>query len=525
MEFRVQSYSGKDLSMDPSNYVPGKQVMVPLTIHRDNPADQLKLANARHRTFEFGRSGGTDAAPWTVKTDGGSGFNTDARRVSAAPPLANGPTDAGFSGDGTLEVWKIVNGGNGWSHPVHVHFEEGQVLQRGGKAPPVWEKGARKDMYRIGPLPDTTDSVDIAIRVREFLGTYVEHCHNTTHEDNAMLMRWDSRNPGTPVALQSPFPSWDGVSYVDTNTTDVPTYETGKLTDFLTKVAAPIANGDSASAVVGSAVTIPVLDNDRCVGTCDPASLTIGTKPTNGSAVVNGDGTVTYTANAAGSDSFTYTVRDTTTGTQVSNVATVALSVGGTTPPAAPVAVNDSATTVAGTVVGINVIANDSNCGSGCTVAIGSAPLHGTAVANSPAAGQVSYTPAGGFTGTDSFSYTATNAGGTSAQANVTVNVAPNPVTDIVTIAKATLSRRGSLSASGTVSLQNGAFAQSVEVFAGPANVSHTDCTGTDLGAAAVSSQASRKTPAGSWSFSKNGVSATSVCVKSANGGVADRPL
>ena len=63
----------------------------------------------------------------------------------------------GVTGFGTLEVWNIKAGGKGWSHPVHVHFEEGIILSRGGKAPPEWEKWARKDVYRIGegmsPVP------------------------------------------------------------------------------------------------------------------------------------------------------------------------------------------------------------------------------------------------------------------------------------------------------------------------------------------------------------------------------------
>ncbi len=375
-------------------------------------------------------------------------------------------------------------------------------------------------MYRIGPLPDTTDSVDVAIRVREFLGTYVEHCHNTTHEDNAMLLRWDSRNPGQTVYVQSPWPTWDGVTYIATNTSDVPTYETGKLTNFLAQVVAPTAANDTASVTASSAVTIPVLNNDTCVGGCDPASVLIGTAPANGTAVPNTTtGTVTYTPTGSftGSDSFTYTMRDTVTGGHVSNPATVTVAVGpATTPPAAPFAANDTATTTQNTVVGINVIANDTNCSSGCTVAIGSSPLHGTAVANNPAAGQVTYTPAVGFTGSDSFTYTATNAGGTSATATVNVTVSASAVTDVLTISQATLNRNGRLNTSGTVSALNNAFAASVDVNSFGSNGSA--CTGLHLGTANVN----RRT--GAWSFSARNVAPTSgVCVQSSNGGLQSR--
>jgi len=213
LEFRVQNYSGTDLSMNPAEYqetvidpvtrqaVPGKQ-MIPV----NKPTTQ-ELQAAVQRTFDFGRSNATDTQPWTIKTDGGDGLQADPHRVSAAPELPSSP-----SGLGKVEIWHI-KGGVGWSHPVHVHFEEGQILYRGGKTPPPWEKYARKDVYRIGSLSESTSSVDMAIRFREFAGTYVEHCHNTQHEDKAMLLRWDLQNPGQTLAIPTPMPDWDGVQY------------------------------------------------------------------------------------------------------------------------------------------------------------------------------------------------------------------------------------------------------------------------------------------------------------------------
>jgi FtsP/CotA-like multicopper oxidase with cupredoxin domain len=224
MELRVHAYSGKDLSMNPVDFEPGRKKMIPLTIHRDDPADQAKLAGARHRTFQFARSNPTDEIRWTIKTDGGSGFGMDPRRISAAPQLANGPTKGGFEGEGTLEIWSI-EGNSGWSHPVHVHFEEGVILRRGGKAPPEWEKWARKDLYRIGAEDDSTESVEIAIRFREFAGSYMEHCHNTQHEDHSMLLRWDIEHPGQVQLLPSPVPTWDGVRYADSAA--LPTFRSG----------------------------------------------------------------------------------------------------------------------------------------------------------------------------------------------------------------------------------------------------------------------------------------------------------
>jgi FtsP/CotA-like multicopper oxidase with cupredoxin domain len=199
MEFRVVAYTGTDMSMNPADYEEGKKKMIPLpTITPE------EIASARVREFEFGRSNGTDETPWTIKTDGGQGLSADPHRITAAPKT------------GSVEVWRLVNGGNGWSHPVHIHFEEGQILSRDGAPPPLWEKYARKDVYRIGPT-STGDSNDVrvAIRIREFQGTYVEHCHNTTHEDHAMLMRWDSTKPGSTVLIPTPRQTWEGTFYED----------------------------------------------------------------------------------------------------------------------------------------------------------------------------------------------------------------------------------------------------------------------------------------------------------------------
>jgi hypothetical protein len=54
--------------MNPADYVEGKLTMI--SRPEITPAE---LAGARHRTFEFGKSNGTDENPWTIKTDGGRG--------------------------------------------------------------------------------------------------------------------------------------------------------------------------------------------------------------------------------------------------------------------------------------------------------------------------------------------------------------------------------------------------------------------------------------------------------------------
>ena len=200
LEFRVKAYAGKDLSMNPAHYVEGAKKMIPLPTFTVE-----ELENAKHRSFKFGKSNGTDKAPWTIKTDGGQGMGADPERVDAAPDM------------GSVEIWHLESSSGGWAHPVHIHFEEGQILTKDGQEPPIWEKWARKDVYRLGTMSDSAKYIEIAIRFREFAGTYMEHCHNTQHEDHAMLLRWDIEKPGQLVSMATPMPDWEGCGYIESD--------------------------------------------------------------------------------------------------------------------------------------------------------------------------------------------------------------------------------------------------------------------------------------------------------------------
>lgn len=76
---------------------------------------------------------------------------------------------------------------------------------------------------------------------------------------------------------------------------------------------------DSASLDEGGSTTITVLANDSIV---DGGSVTAITQPDNGVAVLNDDGSITYTptSNYSGADSFTYTVTDEDNETQTAKV-------------------------------------------------------------------------------------------------------------------------------------------------------------------------------------------------------------
>jgi len=90
----------------------------------------------------------------------------------------------------------------------------------------------------------------------------------------------------------------------------------------------PTLTNDSITLNQGSSVTFSVLSNDTDIdGTIDATTLAIATNPTHGQLQLNPDATFTYTPNPnfSGTDTFTYTVKD--NGGQISQPATVTLTV------------------------------------------------------------------------------------------------------------------------------------------------------------------------------------------------------
>jgi len=104
---------------------------------------------------------------------------------------------------GTAETWILHNrsvAAPGWTHPVHIHFEEGFVLARNDllRDDPLHPLDpldmGRRDVYPIRAasvdLP-AGEKVLLFMRFRDFFGKYMIHCHNMNHEDAFMLTRWD----------------------------------------------------------------------------------------------------------------------------------------------------------------------------------------------------------------------------------------------------------------------------------------------------------------------------------------------
>jgi len=157
---------------------------LPDRLGRLTPIQTLRQeAGSRLRTFRFDRLG----SQWVINNR-----VWDATRVEAqVDPCAT-------------EVWRFVNPGGGWVHPVHVHLGHFRLLSRNGAPPPLHEQGM-KDTFMVGAF----QTLDIIGRFGPHQGKYMMHCHNLVHEDHDMMTQFQVGTQGCDpcIAPARPLPA------------------------------------------------------------------------------------------------------------------------------------------------------------------------------------------------------------------------------------------------------------------------------------------------------------------------------
>ncbi|MDA5094651.1 Ig-like domain-containing protein [Aliiroseovarius sp. KMU-50] len=211
----------------------------------------------------------------------------------------------------------------------------------------------------------------------------------------------------------------------------------------------PVANDDGYAVDEDTPLAVAaisgVLANDTDADG-NPLTATLLSDVSNGTLILNGDGSFNYTpdANFYGNDSFTYTLSD---GNGGSSTATVTLAVSPVNDD--PVATDDSATTGENTAVVIDVLANDSDVEDGAPDAT-SVEIENADDASGKlktvvgegiwsvdsVTGEITFTPETGYTGpVTPISYTVADSDGLrSAPANVSVSITPTSEPKVVSI-------------------------------------------------------------------------------------------
>lgn len=182
----------------------------------------------------------------------------------------------------------------------------------------------------------------------------------------------------------------------------------------------PVANPDSAVTRSGQPVQIDVLANDTDPDG-DPLAVAAVGQPANGTAVLGGDGRITYTSlpGFVGTDTFTYTVRDGRGGSATGQV-TVQVNPDGNLP---PVAADDFAEVYKAGRVNIDVLANDSDPDGDPLTVTRILEQSNLAEITINSNGTIQYAHRPGSQGLDTFRYEVSDGRGGFATARVTVNI------------------------------------------------------------------------------------------------------
>ena len=85
----------------------------------------------------------------------------------------------------SVEEWILMNLSGDWTHPIHIHLEEHQIISR-NRQPPTPVEQSRKDVTQLHP----NERVRLFFKFRDWTGKYPIHCHNVVHEDHAMMALW-----------------------------------------------------------------------------------------------------------------------------------------------------------------------------------------------------------------------------------------------------------------------------------------------------------------------------------------------
>ena len=164
----------------------------------------------------------------------------------------------------------------------------------------------------------------------------------------------------------------------------------------------PMAMADQADTQEDTSVIIKVLSNDQDIDGDELSVVAITSLPTRGTALINGDNTITYVPqdNHNGLDSFVYKISD---GHGGENTATVSVDIGATND--GPVAIDDPISVSEDGSITINVVSNDVDVDNDALViSATTVPSSGTITNNGD--GTISYSPNPNYHGTDTFQYT-----------------------------------------------------------------------------------------------------------------------
>jgi spore coat protein A, manganese oxidase len=153
------------LRFDLDDAVVEDPVQIPTNLGIVTPQEALlQQAIPRRQTFRFSRNTNN----WTV-----NGRTWNKGFVETQPERC------------AIQIWELANMG-GWTHPVHIHLVDFQIISRNGQKPLPYERGW-KDVVLLSDF----EKVEVIARYAPHRGKYMIHCHNLVHEDHDMMAQFE----------------------------------------------------------------------------------------------------------------------------------------------------------------------------------------------------------------------------------------------------------------------------------------------------------------------------------------------
>jgi len=338
--------------------------------------------------------------------------------------IDNGDPETSFTGD-----WRVSGGANPYG------------------ADSLWSRGG--SIYRWTFIPPESGYYEVSMWWTQYDSRSSNIPVTIEHSDGTASKNINQQQNGGQWNILDTYSFEQGMSYDVTITSQPnPTSTCADAVRFI-KADTPVnsppeANDDPFDVLENSSSNeLDVLANDSDPDPGDSLTITaVGTPNQGGTVTINATSDALIYSPATGftgTETFTYTIEDTHSASDQATV-TVTVAAPVNNPPEAN---NDSFSVLQNSSSNeLDVLANDTdpNPGDSLTITAVSTPNHGGTVTINAAADALIYTPAAGFIGTETFTYTIEDTLGASDQATVTVTVAaqtnnpPEAVNDSYTV-------------------------------------------------------------------------------------------
>ncbi len=182
MTFDVLFYAHDPSTFDPRN---------PQTLRPDIPVYDPSAAVIDPKTH------GLATRDWRFERGNGGVWLVNGQIFDPGTEGLDNPRIDATVTQGATEIWRLINGSGGWWHPVHIHRNQFQILDRRQSGsnhtiPLLANEQGLKDVFAL----EANHELRVITKFTNGpnatqLGHYVMHCHNVEHEDMRMMVVWD----------------------------------------------------------------------------------------------------------------------------------------------------------------------------------------------------------------------------------------------------------------------------------------------------------------------------------------------